>query len=164
MNDKLLEHMKNPETHQLITATMKLNPTQYMLELAKGGAKLPSTFDVSTIIEEPLGNLPLTTFTPTFNTPFPPLFSNMDQSLTLPSTSHIYNPPLTTNNTSLLQALQNHPLVNTQNLEENMVLGISLDPKNTFTPSSPTNPPWDPLSNPHHMTQMYPKIKEIKHH
>lgn len=41
---------------------------------------------------------------------------------------------MTTNNTSLLQALQNHLLVNTQNLEANIVLGMSLNPINMFSP------------------------------
>jgi hypothetical protein len=50
-NEEFLEHMQNLETHQLIKDTMRLNTNQYMLELAKEGAKLPSNYDVSTILE-----------------------------------------------------------------------------------------------------------------
>jgi hypothetical protein len=130
-DEELLEHMQNPETHQLIAAAMRLNANQYMLELAKEGAKLPSTYDVRTILEPSQENLPITT-----HTPFPPL-PNIDLSLPLPPSSF---PPMTANNTSLLQALQNHPLVDTQNLEANTVLGISPNPTNTFTPITSSNP------------------------
>jgi hypothetical protein len=110
--DELLEHMKTLETHQLITSAMKLNPTQYMLELAKERAKIPSTFYVSTIMEPHLGSIPLTTFTPSFNTSLTPPFPNLDQTLGLPLSSYMSSQSLTTNKSSLFQALQIHPLVN----------------------------------------------------
>jgi hypothetical protein len=110
IDEELLEHMQNPETHQLIAAAMRLNTNQYMLELAKKGAKIPSTYDVSTIVELSQENLPITT-----HIPFPPL-PNIDWSLPLPPSSF---PPMTANK---LQALQNHPLVDTHNLEANTVL------------------------------------------
>jgi hypothetical protein len=99
---------------------MRLNANQYTLELAKEGAKLTSTYDMSTILETTLEKFPTTT-----NVPFPPHLPKTNLGLPLPSSS--YQPM---NNTSLLQALQNHPFVNTQNLEANTVLEIS---PNTFT-------------------------------
>jgi hypothetical protein len=110
---------------------MKLNPTQYMLELDKGGDKLPSMFDVRTIMEQPLGNTPQTSFTPSF--------PNIDQTFVLSSLSYLPSQPMTTNNSSLFQALQNNPLVNTQNLEENIVLGISNNniPQDALHPFTP---------------------------
>jgi hypothetical protein len=104
-NEEFLEHVQNTKTHQLIATTMRLNSNQYMLELAKEGAKIPSTYDVSTILETAMTNLPITT-----NVPFPPPLPNIDLGLPLPPSPY---PPMTTNNASLLQALQRHPLVNT---------------------------------------------------
>lgn len=102
-----------------------------MLELAKEGAKIPSTYDVSNFLEPSQENLLITT-----HIPLPPL-PNIDLSLPLPPSPY---PPMTAKNTSLLQALQNHPLVDTQNLEANTVLGISPNPTNTFTPITSSNP------------------------
>lgn len=36
---------------------MKENPTQYMLDLAKQGAKIPSKFDFDTLREQPFGDM-----------------------------------------------------------------------------------------------------------
>lgn len=63
-DDELLDLIQDPNTHKLVNTIMKMNPTQYMLELEKEGDKLPSTFDVSTIIEKPLGTIPHTSFKP----------------------------------------------------------------------------------------------------
>jgi hypothetical protein len=154
IDDELLEHMQNLETHQLITTIMRLNPNQYMLELAKEGFKIPSKFDVSTILEPPLVSLPLTIFTPTFNTPFHQPLPNTNVGLTLPLSPY---QPLTMKNTSLLKSLQNHPLVNTQTLEANSVLRISPNGTSMFTPltfnnstmgstfkATPYDPNWPP--------------------
>lgn len=64
--DEILELVQNPKTHKLVNTVMRLNPTQYMLALAKEGAKLPSDFDVSTIFGKPFGNMPQTSFMSSF--------------------------------------------------------------------------------------------------
>lgn len=54
---ELLEYQQDPKTHHIITTLMKSNPTQYMLALAKEGAKLPSKFYLNTLKEKTLGNV-----------------------------------------------------------------------------------------------------------
>lgn len=43
---ELLEYQQDPKTHHIINTLMKLNPTQYMLSLAKEGEKFHSTFNL----------------------------------------------------------------------------------------------------------------------
>ena len=49
--EEMTEMLQNSENHKIINIMMRLNPSLYMLELAKQGAKLPLDFYVSTIVE-----------------------------------------------------------------------------------------------------------------
>jgi len=55
---EILEMARNLENHQIFNAMMRLYPSQYMLELAKEGAKIPFDYDVSIIVERTPGIIP----------------------------------------------------------------------------------------------------------
>lgn len=69
-HEEITEMLQNLENHKIVNIMMRLNSSLYMLELAKQGAKLPSDFDVSTIVEISFGITPIVSSTiPISSTP-----------------------------------------------------------------------------------------------
>ena len=150
--EEMTEMPQNLDNHRIINIMMRLNPSLYMLELAKQGAKLPSYFDVSTIVE----------------TSFPPISSTIPISSTPPSQNIMQNiPQITTSfaptqpnvnkGSAFLNALQTHPLVNNQNLDANTTLEQSI-PQNPLHKNAPLTFHHDPSSSFFHATPQTPLL------
>lgn len=96
-------------------------------------------------MEQPLVNIPQTSFAPSF--------PRIIQPITQPSSSHAPIQPMIIKGSSLLQALQGHPLFNNHNLDANIVLGmlntIPQDPKHQYVSLSSKTRTYHPLSMPH---------------
>lgn len=119
-----------------------------MLVLAKEGAKLPSTFDLNTLREQPLENV--VSISQTYITQ--PLVHNVVQYIPKPSSSHIQSQPTTSRMDSSSLALQQGiQLGPTKSLGNNTNLGTQNTsiPLNIPIPQHPQHPNIPLTSHPH---------------